>query len=78
MCLMPNNEIITQEQLSVISRIAVASIGSQGTVGGLLVAGLVSKGSQIVKIDPHNRLLPFTASENDRLARVGRRGRHLR
>jgi mitofusin 2 len=42
MCLMQNNEIITQEQLSVISRIAVASIGSQGTVGGLLVAGLVS------------------------------------
>lgn len=41
MCLIPNNEIITQEQLSVLSRIAVASIGSQGTVGGLVVAGLV-------------------------------------
>lgn len=42
MCLIPSNEIITQEQLSVLSRIAVASIGSQGTVGGLVVAGLVS------------------------------------
>lgn len=33
---------ISQEQLSVISRFAMASIGSQGTVGGLVVAGLVS------------------------------------
>lgn len=37
---------ITPEQLSVISRIACASIGSQGTVGGLVVAGLVSKKKQ--------------------------------
>ena len=42
MCLMPDNELITQEQLSVISKVAVASIGSQGTVG-LLVAGLLLK-----------------------------------
>lgn len=41
-CLVPNNELISQEQLSVISKVAVASIGSQGTVGGLLVGGLVS------------------------------------
>lgn len=32
---------ITQEQLSVISRFALASVGSQGTVGGLIVAGIV-------------------------------------
>ncbi|XP_037914832.1 transmembrane GTPase Marf isoform X3 [Hermetia illucens] len=43
MCLMPNQQGITQEQLSMISRIAVASIGSQGTVGGLLVAGILLK-----------------------------------
>lgn len=42
-CLVPNNELITQEQLSVISKVAVASIGSQGTVGGLVVGGLVRK-----------------------------------
>ncbi len=41
MCLMPQSGI-TPEQLSLISRFAVASIGSQGTVGGLLVGGLVS------------------------------------
>lgn len=34
---------ISEEQLSVISRFAMASIGSQGTVGGLVVAGLVSE-----------------------------------
>lgn len=34
---------ITPEQLSLISRFAVASIGSQGTVGGLLVGGLLLK-----------------------------------
>lgn len=33
---------ISQEQISVISRFAMASIGSQGTVGGLVVAGFVS------------------------------------
>uniref|UniRef100_U5EVN5 Putative mitochondrial assembly regulatory factor n=1 Tax=Corethrella appendiculata TaxID=1370023 RepID=U5EVN5_9DIPT len=44
MCLMPANEsdLITQEQLSLISKVAVASIGSQGTVG-LIVAGLMLK-----------------------------------
>lgn len=42
MCLMPDNELITQEQLSVISKVAVASIGSQGTLG-LLVAGVLLK-----------------------------------
>lgn len=36
-----NGEFTTEEQLSVISRIAAASIGSQGTVGGLVVAGIV-------------------------------------
>ena len=41
MCLMPENELITNEQLSVISKVAIASIGSQGTLG-LVVAGLVS------------------------------------
>lgn len=42
MCLMPENELITQEQLSVISKVAIASIGSQGTLG-LLVAGVLLK-----------------------------------
>ncbi|KAG4069573.1 hypothetical protein HA402_006939 [Bradysia odoriphaga] len=42
MCLMPQSGI-TPEQLSLISRFAVASIGSQGTVGGLLVGGLLLK-----------------------------------
>lgn len=41
MCLVPQSGI-TPEQLSLISRFAVASIGSQGTVGGLLVGGFVS------------------------------------
>ncbi|XP_055910677.1 transmembrane GTPase Marf isoform X1 [Eupeodes corollae] len=44
LCLMPTNAGgITQEQLSMISRFAVASIGSQGTVGGLVVAGIMLK-----------------------------------
>lgn len=44
LCLMPTNTAgITQEQLSMISRFAVASIGSQGTVGGLVVAGIMLK-----------------------------------
>ncbi|KAJ6632777.1 Transmembrane GTPase Marf [Pseudolycoriella hygida] len=42
MCLMPQAGI-TPEQWSLISRFAVASIGSQGTVGGLLVGGLLLK-----------------------------------
>lgn len=42
MSLLPMNDFTTEEQLSVISRIAAASIGSQGTVGGLVVAGIVS------------------------------------
>lgn len=42
LALVPSNVVITEEQLNIISRIAVASIGSQGTVGGLVVAGLVS------------------------------------
>lgn len=33
---------ITPEQISTISRIVLGSIGSQGTVGGLVVAGIVS------------------------------------
>lgn len=41
LALAPSNVVITEEQLNVISRIAVASIGSQGTVGGLVVTGLV-------------------------------------
>jgi mitofusin 2 len=44
MTLIPNftsNEFTTDEQLSLISRIAVASIGSQGTVGGLIITGIV-------------------------------------
>lgn len=32
---------ISQDQLSMISKLAVSSIGSQGTVGSLLVAGIV-------------------------------------
>lgn len=43
-CLLPAPVVagITPEQLSLISRFAVSSIGSQGTVGGLVVAGVVS------------------------------------
>ncbi|XP_046867602.1 transmembrane GTPase Marf isoform X2 [Drosophila willistoni] len=42
-CLLPTPGVggITPEQLSVISRFAMSSIGSQGTVGGLVVAGIV-------------------------------------
>lgn len=41
-CLVPTGEVISQEQLSVISKIALSSLSSQGTVGGLIVGGLVS------------------------------------
>lgn len=43
MTLLPNfnGDFTTDEQLSLISRIAAASIGSQGTVGGLIIAGIV-------------------------------------
>jgi len=46
-CLLPAPVVagITPEQLSLISRFAVSSIGSQGTVGGLVVAGIVSVSS---------------------------------
>lgn len=46
---MPENELITQEQLSVISKVAVASIGSQGTLG-LLVGGVVSNADLISQV----------------------------
>ncbi|XP_017030006.1 transmembrane GTPase Marf isoform X1 [Drosophila kikkawai] len=44
-CLLPGPSVagITPEQLSVISRFAMTSIGSQGTVGGLVVAGIMLK-----------------------------------
>ncbi|XP_037723761.1 transmembrane GTPase Marf isoform X2 [Drosophila subpulchrella] len=44
-CLLPAPVVagITPEQLSLISRFAVSSIGSQGTVGGLVVAGIMLK-----------------------------------
>ncbi|XP_064536330.1 transmembrane GTPase Marf isoform X2 [Drosophila montana] len=44
-CLLPAPGVggITPEQLSVISRFAMSSIGSQGTVGGLVVAGIMLK-----------------------------------
>ncbi|XP_055319688.1 transmembrane GTPase Marf isoform X2 [Sitodiplosis mosellana] len=42
MCLIQQTGI-SQEQISVISRFAMASIGSQGTVGGLVVAGFLLK-----------------------------------
>ncbi|TDG42161.1 hypothetical protein AWZ03_011414 [Drosophila navojoa] len=44
-CLLPGTGVggITPEQLSVISRFALSSIGSQGTVGGLVVAGVMLK-----------------------------------
>lgn len=43
MTLLPqfNGDFSTEEQISLISRIAAASIGSQGTVGGLVIAGIV-------------------------------------
>lgn len=45
MTMMPSfgTEFATEEQISLISRIAAASIGSQGTVGGLIIAGIVRK-----------------------------------
>jgi mitofusin len=45
MTLLPqfNGDFSTEEQISLISRIAAASIGSQGTVGGLVIAGIVRK-----------------------------------
>ncbi|KAI8121602.1 Transmembrane GTPase Marf [Lucilia cuprina] len=44
LCLIPTPVgNITQEQLSIISRFALTSIGSQGTVGGLIVAGIMLK-----------------------------------
>lgn len=44
MCLIPTPVGgITPEQLSLISRFAMTSIGSQGTVGGLIVAGIMLK-----------------------------------
>ncbi|XP_034104252.1 transmembrane GTPase Marf isoform X4 [Drosophila albomicans] len=45
-CLLPTPGVvggITPEQLSIISRFAMSSIGSQGTVGGLVVAGVMLK-----------------------------------
>lgn len=36
-----NGDFTTDEHLSVMTRIAAASIGSQGTVGGLIIAGIV-------------------------------------
>jgi len=49
-CLLPAPVVagITPEQLSLISRFAVSSIGSQGTVGGLVVAGIVSVSQLLV------------------------------
>lgn len=43
MTLLPtfNGEFTTDDQISLISRIAAASIGSQGTVGGLVITGIV-------------------------------------
>lgn len=49
MCLIQQTGI-SPEQLSVISRFAMASVGSQGTVGGLVVAGLVSKNWSYCKL----------------------------
>ncbi|XP_055388687.1 transmembrane GTPase Marf isoform X2 [Condylostylus longicornis] len=44
LCIIPSQGGgITQDQISMISRFAVASIGSQGTMGGLLVAGILLK-----------------------------------
>lgn len=75
-CLMPNNEIITQEQLSVISKVAIASIGSQGTVGGLIVGGLVSR-----KVNSKWRLvtsfLSLSDAKNYWVARPRRSGCNL-
>ncbi|XP_070074618.1 transmembrane GTPase Marf isoform X1 [Drosophila takahashii] len=50
-CLLPAPGVagITPEQLSLISRFAVSSIGSQGTVGGLVVAGIVLMNSYVLK-----------------------------
>ncbi|XP_034123716.1 transmembrane GTPase Marf isoform X3 [Drosophila guanche] len=45
-CLLPSPGLvagITPEQLSLISRFAITSVGGQGTMGGLLVAGIMLK-----------------------------------
>ena len=38
-----DSQLITPEQLNVISKIAIASIGSQGTIGTLIVSGILLK-----------------------------------
>jgi hypothetical protein len=38
------------EDWSILSKVAMASISSQGTMGGLLVAGFVSSYSEIILI----------------------------
>lgn len=71
MCLIQQTGI-SQEQISVISRFAMASIGSQGTVGGLVVAGFVSKISlHKLFIDFKVHLPHDIAFENRRLACIG-------
>jgi hypothetical protein len=57
---LPSNS--TEDWSSIASRIAVASIGSQGTVGGLLVAGFVSyihRKEQVENVQGSNRNMSF-------------------
>lgn len=37
------NQIITPEQINIISKMALASVGSQGTIGTLIVSGIMLK-----------------------------------
>lgn len=72
MTLLP--EFSTDEQLSLISRIAAASIGSQGTVGGLVVAGVV----RFTRFSLENVLKShFVALQNDWLESSCCRWRNL-
>jgi hypothetical protein len=46
----------TEDWTSVASKIALASIGSQGTVGGLLVAGFVSYTCKKALVDEYKAI----------------------
>jgi hypothetical protein len=57
---LPSNN--TEDWSTIASRIALASMGSQGTVGGLLVAGFVSyirRKDQVEDVQGNNRNMLF-------------------
>jgi hypothetical protein len=79
MTLLPqfNGDFTTEEQLSLVSRIAAASIGSQGTVGGLVIAGIVRTYPEIKCSSLANGNLLISAVQDDWLESSGRCWRGL-